>query len=449
MPPSTSPNEGLVRGIGVWTLAASQVNMTVGAGIFVLPAVVAAGMGAAGLLAYAVCAVAIGLIALCHVECGSRVTSSGGPAAYVGAAFGPFAQFVIGTLLWLGWGATSDGAVVAALAATVGSVVPAVQGPLGRTVFLAVVLGGLALVNVRGVRSGARAAAVLTVVKILPIVAFVVVGLGAIHPEYLHGVTTTTSASLGATSMVLFFAFCGTETALMPGAEIERPARTIPLAIALGLATIVTIYGGVQLVAQGVLGDALKTATAAPLADAARQVAGPFGGSVMIAVAGLSMFVLLISDLLATPRAMFRLALDGQLPSALARVHPRHRTPATAIVVYASLAFLFAMSSRFDVLASAASAAILLVYASVAAATIVLRRRGMVSELPPFVTPGGWTVPVLAFVVSGWLLAYTPRPQAIGLAVLTLGIAAIYGVMVLVRTTRAGVAPSDAEGAEP
>jgi APA family basic amino acid/polyamine antiporter len=430
--PQAARDEGLVRGIGVSTLAASAVNMTVGAGIFVLPALVAGGMGAAGFLAYGVCAAAIGFIILCHVECGSRIATSGGPAAYVGAAFGPFAQFVIGTLLWLGWCAASDAAVSAALAGTVGTAVPFVRGPVGRTAFLALLLGGLAWVNIRGVRSSARLVAVLTVVKVLPLVAFVLVGLFAVDPANLQGITHTTSAQLGATSMVLFFAFCGAESALTPGAEIQRPARTIPLAIFIAMATVVALYAGVQLVAQGVLGDALATASDAPLAEAARRIAGPVAGSLMIAAAGLSMFVLIMGDLLTAPRTIFRLACDGQLPAPLARVHPTYRTPANAIVTYAAIAFMLGSSSGFEALASAASAAILLVYASVAAATLVLRRRAVVADLPPFVTPFGPTVPVLAIAVSFWLLAYTPRPQAIGLAALTAGIAAIYGVMALV-----------------
>jgi basic amino acid/polyamine antiporter, APA family len=444
--PSSRPDEGLVRGIGVWTLAANTVNMSMGAGIFVLPAVVAAGMGAAALLAYGVCAVAIGLVGLCHVECGSRVTSSGGPAAYVGAAFGPFSQFVVGTLLWLAWGATSDAAVSAAFVGIAAQVAPALQGAVGRSLFMAVVLGGLAWINIRGVRSGARFAAVLTVVKIAPLVAFIVVGLRGIDAGHLRGLTHTTSSQLGATSLVLFFAFCGMETSLAPGAEIARPARTIPAAIFVALLGILATYGGVQFVAQGVLGDALAQATGAPLAETARRLVGPIGGSVMMGAGALSMFGCLAGDLLATPRTMFRLAADGQLPAVFARVHTRYRTPWAAIVAYATVAFVLASSSNFEALASAASAAILLVYASVALATLRLRRGGVVNDLPPFVIPGGWTVPILAFATALWLLAYTPRDQAIGLAALTTCIAAVYAVSMAVRARAGAVAPTGNAG---
>ena len=96
--PSSAP---LVRAIGTLGLAAGIVNITIGGGIFRLPALVAASLGAAAPLAYLVCAVAMGLIVLCIADAGSRVSLTGGPYAYVGTAFGPYAGFLSGVLLWL------------------------------------------------------------------------------------------------------------------------------------------------------------------------------------------------------------------------------------------------------------------------------------------------------------------------------------------------------------
>src|SRR5919112_5582793 len=90
----------LVRALGVWGLAASIVNVTVGGGIFRLPSGVAADVGAWAPLAYLACTVAMGLIVLCFAEAGSRVSMTGGPYAYIETAFGPFVGFVCGALLW-------------------------------------------------------------------------------------------------------------------------------------------------------------------------------------------------------------------------------------------------------------------------------------------------------------------------------------------------------------
>ena len=94
-------DSALVRAIGTWGLAAGIVNVTVGGGIFRLPTDVAAALGPAAPVAYLVCAVAMGLIVLGFAEAGSRVALTGGPYAYVEIAFGPFAGFLCGVLLWM------------------------------------------------------------------------------------------------------------------------------------------------------------------------------------------------------------------------------------------------------------------------------------------------------------------------------------------------------------
>src|SRR3954466_3421948 len=99
---SRSPDSHLLRVLGTWGLAASIVNVTIGGGIFRLPAGVAGSLGAAAPLAYLVCAVAMGLIVLCFADAGSRVAMTGGPYAYVEVAFGPFVGFLCGVLLWAG-----------------------------------------------------------------------------------------------------------------------------------------------------------------------------------------------------------------------------------------------------------------------------------------------------------------------------------------------------------
>src|SRR5687767_8607225 len=93
--------ESLVRAMGTFALAAAIVNITVGGGIFRLPATVAGALGAAGPVAYLVCAAAMGLIVVCIADAGKRVSLTGGPYAYVGTAFGSYAGFISGLLLWM------------------------------------------------------------------------------------------------------------------------------------------------------------------------------------------------------------------------------------------------------------------------------------------------------------------------------------------------------------
>src|SRR5882762_3546572 len=98
---STTPREGLVRGIRRWDLVAITINGIIGAGIFGLPASVYALIGSYSLIAFVACALVVTLIILCFAEVSSRFDETGGPYVYARAAFGPTVAFEVGWLIWL------------------------------------------------------------------------------------------------------------------------------------------------------------------------------------------------------------------------------------------------------------------------------------------------------------------------------------------------------------
>src|SRR5882672_10596100 len=155
---------GLVRAIGARQLTASIINVTIGAGIFVLPAAAAAGLGPAAPLAYVVCAVLMGLIVCCFAAAGSRVSLTGGLYAYVEVAFGPFVGFLAGVLYFL-MATFAVASVASAFAGSVGVLWTPVTSPPGRAVVLIALVAVLAAVNVRGVIFGARLVETVTVAK--------------------------------------------------------------------------------------------------------------------------------------------------------------------------------------------------------------------------------------------------------------------------------------------
>ena len=160
----------LVRGIGIPALTANIVSSTIGAGIFVIPATVAKGLGPAAPLAFVCCAIAMVLFVTCFAIAGSRVSLTGGLYAYVEVAFGRYVGFLAGMLYFL----TALGAVagvVNVLANSVALVVPFLGGPVMRIVVMLAVYGSLVFINIRGVREGAGAVTVITVAKLLPLLA--------------------------------------------------------------------------------------------------------------------------------------------------------------------------------------------------------------------------------------------------------------------------------------
>jgi amino acid transporter len=396
-------NEGsLVRALGTWGLAASIVNLTIGGGIFRLPASAAGALGAAAPIAYVVCALAMGLIVLCFAEAGSRVSLTGGLYAYVEVAFGPLVGFLTGVMLWAGLTAATA-AVASFFADALGVLIPSVSAGAARNVMLVIILGSLAALNISGVRGANRFNAVMTVAKLLPLLLLVVVGLTAIHRENITWTTSPAAGDVARASTVLIFAFLGVESALVPSGEVKDPSKTVPRAIFIAMLGVTLLYLAIQVVTQGILGVAL-VGQKAPLAEAAAVVLGGPGRTLILVGSAISMFGHVSGMTLSVPRMLFAFGRDGFLPSPVATVHERFRTPWVAIVLQSMLVMILAVTGSFEKLAVIANGSILLVYVACCAAVLQLRRRGVQESGAPFRVPLAGVVPVLAIAAIAWLL---------------------------------------------
>jgi APA family basic amino acid/polyamine antiporter len=359
--PPPSPEASLVRAIGVRQLAAGIVNVTVGAGIFVLPAAVAAGLGAAAPAAYLVCAAAMALVVTSFALAGSRVSLTGGIYAYVEVAFGPYVGFLAGVLQWLMLWLTAAG-LLSAFVDQVGLLVPGAGQGLPRAGIILATVGLLAFVNVRGVAIGARVIEGAVVAKLLPLAVFLAVGVFFIQPSALAWPGWPEGGTLGEAVLLLIFAFVGIEVALVPSGEVRDPHRTVPRAIYLALGVTTLLYLAIQAVAQGVLGAEMAGHAEAPLAAAASRFLGEGGRLLVLAGGAVSMFGYLCGDMLSSPRSLYAFGRDGFLPGALARVHPRFHTPHVAIAAHAFLAAALAISSTFQHLAILSNVSVLTLY---------------------------------------------------------------------------------------
>ncbi|HKC46352.1 MAG TPA: amino acid permease [Gemmatimonadales bacterium] len=397
---------GLQRVIGVRGLAAAIFNITVGAGVFVLPAHAAGQLGAAAPLGYIICAVAMALVALCFAEAGSRVPRSGGPYAYVEAAFGPYIGYLCGVLLWLGI-TLAMGAVTTVFADALGTLLPNLAGFGWRVVILILLIGSLSVVNVRGAALGSRLSVVSIVAKLLPLLAFVVLGLPHVSSANLAIESMPPLKEVGATGLLLMFAFFGMESALQVSGEVAEPQRTVPRAIALGLFGIAVLYISVQLVAQGVLGSTLAApeTASAPLAAAARQFAGTAGAQLILIGMIVSTFGFMAASMLSTPRTLYALAANGFLPRPIDAVHPRYHTPHVAIAVQAVVVCAIALTATYVKLAIMAGVAVLLVYIACCVAAARLRRLDVGADGNPFRMPAGGVVPWVAAGLLVFLIA--------------------------------------------
>jgi len=397
--------EGLKREIGFWGLTANIINVVIGSGIFVLPALVSEGLGSAGILAYLFCGFLITLVMLTFAELGSKITVTGGAYSYIEIAFGKYFGFLATNLLIFGSSLMATAAVANALASTLAYLMPIFNEQYVRIAFFIAIFSGLTITNVIGVKKGITLVKFTTIAKLAPLLLLVIWGSTRIVFDNLVWHNIPAFSDIGKISLILFFAFQGAESSLSVGGEVKNPRKTVPKAIMLSFMIILVLYIAVQLVSQGILGDSFPNYMDAPLAEVAKRIMGPLGLTIMISGAAISMFGYLSSDTLNMPRVLFRSSKDKVIPiKALSLVHSKFATPYIAVIVYTSLGCLFAITGEFKQLAILSSSSVLLVYLGVAFAVIKLRSKTF-EQSNSFKIPGGFTIPILSILTILWLLS--------------------------------------------
>ncbi len=431
--PIQKTDEGLERVIGVSGLALTIVNYTIGAGIFVLPAIVGIQLGIFGLFSYIFCAIIIGSVMLCYAEIGSKVTGSGGTYAYVTAGFGSFAGFISSWLFFFAFAILSSAAVLNIIADSLAVIFPVFLNAWLRALLFFVLITFMSLVNIRGAKESIVIIKWVTVLKLLPLAAIIIFGFFRLKTSNLHWENLPTLSTFGSTTLVLFFAFFGFESAMSSSGEFKDPKRTVPRGILLGGLLILIFYLLLQLVTQGVLGPDIASVKTAPLAAIAEKIIGPVGATILLLAAAFSCFTNIFGDIMATPRLLFANANDGLFPKFLGKVHPKYGTPYLAIIVYASLLFIFTVSGGFKQLAILASASILLIYLAVVLATIKLRTKKELQSEKTFKIPGGLLVPFIALAGIGWMLSNLGKWEILSVIIFIVVVCVIYFVMKKVK----------------
>jgi amino acid transporter len=397
----------LVRTIGRWTLTGLVLNGVLGSAIYGLPSVVGGRLGSAAPLAWLLAAVLIGVIIACFAEVASRFSGAGGPYLYAHATFGRFAGVQTGWMAYLAR-LTASAANANLFVTYLGEFWPGSAGRGAGAAILVLLIGGLAIVNYRGVKQGAGVSTAFATVKLVSLLVFVALGLGWVATR---GAVPVASPMDGldpwlASLLALVFAYGGFEAALMPMAEAKNPQRDAPVALFLGLVAVTLVYTLGQTVVTLTLSDPVETAR--PLAESARVFLGAPGAAFMALCALLSTFGYLAGAMVNVPRLTFAMAEQRDLPSPFAAIHPVFRTPHVSIVFYGVLVWLLAVSGSFLQNLTLSAVSRLVTYGLVCAALPVLRKRDGTPGAPAaaaFRLPGG---PVFAALgLLGMLIVAT------------------------------------------
>jgi len=390
-PGASNPETELRRELGLPAVTLSGVGIILGAGIYALLGEAAGMAGNAVWLSFAIAATIAAFSALSYAELSSMYPRAGAEFEYVSNAFGRRLAFVVG---WLIIFSGILGAATVSLGFA-GYFSDLVGFPvLPSAILIILVLAGILF---SGIKETARVAITMTLIEVGGIVMVILIGLPYLgQVDYLelpHGVPGLLQASA-----LVFFAYMGFEEMVKLSEETKNPEKNIPLALIIALAISILLYILVSLAAVSVVGWEQLAASRAPFAEVASVALGPTAFTLISVIALFATANTALLMMMASSRIMYGMASSFSLPAALARVHPRTRTPWMAIiaVALATLAFLFA--GEIDFVASTTNFTLFVTFVVINASVIVLRYRA--PDAPrPFRIPGSiGTLPVLPVV---------------------------------------------------
>jgi amino acid transporter len=401
--------ERMPRSVGLLSAVAVSIGITIGSGIFRVPATVAGLLHDPG--SVILCWVLGGVMALCgaltFAELAASLPRSGGMFAYILEGFGPVPAFLFGWAELTVVRAAALGAIATIFAEYLGYFIPLTAFEVREVAALTIVLVGV--LNYVGVR---RAAAVLSVTTYAKYAAVVALGLlactasGATAAHFTPLWSGAVSLSLIATALVpVMWTYDGWADVALIGGEISNPQKTLPRALIVGSASVALVYLLVNLAFIYVLplpemaGSKLiatKVATHIPLL--AGVGTGLIAGLVMLAT-----FSGLNASLMVGARIFFAMGDRGLLFRAVARVSPRFESPSVAIWICTALGAVYVLQNDFAQLADKFILGIWPFYALSVGAVFVLRRRR--PDLPrPYRVWGYPIVPAVFLLASGGMV---------------------------------------------
>ena len=211
---SPSNQYDILRGIGRWDLVALMVNITIGSGILGLPAKLFALTDVYSVVALVLCALLVAVVAICFAEVGSRFTSTGGPYLFTRTAFGAAPGFIVGWLYWVSRVLTFA-TIGNLLVVYVTRMVPPLQGPGPRVAIITVVVVGIWLINLVGIRQATIVSNGLTALKVSLLLVFGVIGILTVRAWPTAPATLPPVGHFSDAMLLGIFAFVGFEAALV------------------------------------------------------------------------------------------------------------------------------------------------------------------------------------------------------------------------------------------
>lgn len=376
--------------------------------------------------------------AICYGQLGAAFPLAGGEYAYLSRLFHPLAGFLSG---WISFFVGFSAPIAAAALAFVEYLARAFPAILTLGVFTgpgaAVILKKLyaisiiaifTLVHRRGVRFGAKVQNGLTMVKVIGIALFVIVGFAFGKGDFGHlfqgsrlGSNFIQYKSIGLSFLWIMFAYSGWNASAYIGSEIRTPKKNLPRSLILGTAVVVVFYLALNLlyIYAVPLNEVSGTASIGGLAAA--KLFGRSSEQVVSVFIALALFSSLSAYVMLGPRVYFSMARDGYFFRFAARIHPRYKTPSKSILFQGGIAVVMVLAGSFDQLLTYLGFALAIFPVLAVLGVFKLRRLGMAGNLAGFpLTPVFFIITSLLMLIFSFL--QRPIESLVAISTLLLGV---------------------------
>ena len=418
----------LPRKLGLLDALSIVIGIVIGAGIFLVPNLVARELKSATLIlgVWVFAGVISFFGALACAELGTALPSTGGQYVFLREAYSPLVGFLYGWSMFLVARTAQIAWMSVTLALYIGYFVPLSLAASKLLGIAAIVV--FTAVNYWGVTAGAMVQKIFTLAKVGGLLVIIFSALlwsgkgDAIAAPVARGFSVS---SFGVALIACVLAYDGWVQVSFVAGEIRDPQRNVLLSLAIGLVACVAIYVLANVAYLHVLQIPEIAASDHVGATAAERALGPLGGKVVSVVILISIIGTLNGCFLTIPRIYFAQARDGLFFRKFAEVHPVHKTPGFAILAQAPWAAVLVVSGSYESLLDYAMYAIWLSYLLMVAGVVVLRIRK--PDLPrPYRMWGYPVTPILFLAVTLWFLANMtlkrPVPSLAALLLIATGI---------------------------
>jgi len=419
----------LARRLNAFDATMIVMGGIIGSGIFINPHNVALQVHSPALILGAwLAGGAIALLgAFVYAELAALRPEVGGQYAYLRDAYHPALAFLYG------WGLllviqTGGMAAVSVTFARYAKELTGVTWPDGVIATAALLV--LTIINCRGVRAGSNTQSALMLMKLAAIVMLLVAGAAIARGSNLSLTPTGDGEGnllmrFAAAMTPVMFAYGGWQTASFMSGELVRPKRDLAIGLLAGVAGVIAIYVGVNVVCVGALSANGLAATETPASAVMRAAIGSRGGTLIAAGIAISTLGFLSQSMLTAPRVYYAMAADGLFFRAVGKVDDKTRVPVVAVALQGLVAIVIALTGTYDQILNYVVSVDFIFFGLTGIALFLFRRKTASAE---FRTPGH-PFTTLLFTAACWLVvagavARAPMNAIIGFAILAAGLPA-------------------------